>query len=107
MAFSSAVSGAQEFAGLMFGEDAGNVIVHHHDIVDLAEPLPGEHADGGRAAAHPHALFLHTIDDGRQARLDKDSRAVIDGELDGPAVAEVEQGFAGDAAFLLDRRSGD
>src|SRR5439155_20849 len=54
-----------------------------------------------RAAADPHALFGHAIDDRRLAGLDHERRAAIDREFDRLAVAQIHQRVAGDAAFLL------
>ncbi len=51
----------------MLGEHAGDVVIDHNDIIDKPQPLPREHADGGRAAADPHAAFGDAIDDGRLA----------------------------------------
>ena len=48
----------EETAGLMLGQDAGDVVVDDDDLVDMALPLLGEDADRGRAAADPHALLL-------------------------------------------------
>ena len=64
-------------------------------------PLRREHADGGRAAAHPHALLARAVDDRRPVGLDHHGRAAVDRELDGLAVAERQQRFAGDDALLL------
>ena len=52
---------AQELSCLVFGENTCDVIVHHDDFVDLSKPLFGEHSDGCRAAAHPHAFFALSI----------------------------------------------
>ena len=81
---------AQHLAGLVLGDDAGDVVVDHHDLVDQAAPLRGEHADRGRAAADAHAVLGLAVDDRRLAGLDDDGRAAVDGELDRLAVAEVE-----------------
>ena len=43
-------------AGLMFGQDTGDMIVNDNDLVDVAEPLLGENSNGGGAAADAHAL---------------------------------------------------
>ncbi len=85
----------------MFGDDAGDVIVDHHHLVDQAAPLRGEHADGGRAAADAHAVLLLAVDDRRFAGLDDDGGAAIDGEFDRLAVAQIEQRVAGGAPFGL------
>ena len=88
-------------AGLVLGDDAGDVVVDDDDLVDEAAPLGGEHADGGRAAADAHPPLGDAVDDGRAAGLDGDGGAVVDGELDRLAVAEREQGGAGGAALGL------
>ncbi len=91
----------EHLAGLMLGEHAGDVVIDHDHLVDLAEPLLGEHADRRRAAADAHALFHRAVDDGRAARLHDDAGAAIDRHLDRLAVAEIEQRLAGDAAFFF------
>ena len=65
----AAVTHAEELARLMLGQHAGDVIVHHHHLVNVALPLLGENANSGGAAADTHALFLHTVDDRRPTRL--------------------------------------
>ena len=81
------VSGnVEQLAGLMLAENAGDVIVDHDDLVDLAVPLLGEHADRRRTAADPHPLFGDAVDDRRLAGLHHDSRAAVDRELDRLAV---------------------
>ena len=97
----SGVGNIEQFAGLMFDEHAGDVVVDHHDFIDLAVPLLGKHADGRRAAANPHPLLGYAVDDGRIAGLHDHGGAAIDGEFDRLAVAEVHQRIAGNAAFLL------
>ena len=56
-------------AGLVLGQHAGDVVVDDHHLVGMAEQLLGEDADGGRAAAHAHALLLDAVDDRRPAGL--------------------------------------
>ena len=85
----------------MLGENPGDVIVDNHDLVDLVAPLPREHADRRRAAADPHALLQLAVDFGRLAGRDDHAGAAIDGQFHRLAVAEIEQGLAGDAALLL------
>ena len=85
----------------MLAENAGDVVVDDHDLIDLAVPLLGEHADRRRAAADPHALFGHAVDDRRIAGLHHHRGAAVDRQLDRLAVGEVHQRVAGDAAFLL------
>ena len=95
------VGNIEQLAGLMLREHAGDVVVHHHDFVDLAMPLLGEHADGRRAAADPHALFGHAVDDRRIPGLHHHGGAAVDRQFDRLAVAQIHQRVAGDAAFLL------
>src|SRR5690606_19607745 len=82
---------AEHLAGLMFRHDAGDVVVHHDNLVNQSPPLGGEHADGGRTTTDAHAMFLLAVDDGRRAGLDHDRRAAIDRELDRLPVAQIEQ----------------
>ena len=72
----------------MLGEHAGDVVIDDDHLVDLAVPLLGEHADRGRAAADPHALFRDAVDDRRLAGLHDDRGAAVDREFDRLAVAE-------------------
>ena len=95
------VAHAKQLARLMLGQDAGDVVVDDDHFVDLVAPLLGEHADRRRAAADPHALLELAVDDRRLAGLHDHARAAVDDELDRLAVAEIEQGLAGDAALLL------
>ena len=91
----------EEAAGLVFGEDAGDVVVDHDHLVGVAEPLAGENADGGGAAADAHAMFPGAIDDGGGAGLDDDGGAVIDGDFHRGAVGQRQHGVAGgDALFF-------
>src|SRR5581483_6170679 len=91
----------EQLAGLMLTEHTGDVIVDHDDLVDLAVPLLGEHADGCRAATDPHALLARAVHHGRLAGLHDHGRAAVDAELDRLAVAQIHQRIAGYAAFLL------
>ena len=84
----------------MFGEDSGDVVVDYYDFINFSVPLFGEHADGGRAAAHSHAFFLVAIDHRGQARLHDYGCAAIDRQLNGPFLAEIEKRLASDSAFL-------
>ncbi len=84
----------------MLGENAGDVVVNHHHFINLAEPLFGEHANRGRAAADPHALFLCAIDRGRLACLHHHGGAVVNAEFYRLAVAQIQQRLAGRRAFL-------
>ena len=64
------VSGTpKQFAGLVFGQHSGDVIVDDDDFIHLAEPLLRKHADRGRSAADTHAFFLHAVDDRRLVGL--------------------------------------
>ena len=60
---------SRQLAGLVLGEHAGDVVVDHDDLVDVAEPLLREDADRRRAAADAHALLLDAVDDRRLAGL--------------------------------------
>ena len=89
----------------MLRKNAGDVIVDDDDLVDVPQPLLGEHADRRRSAADPHPFFSKPVDDRGRAGLDDDGLAAIDRELDRLSIREIEQRVAGDAAFLL-RASG-
>ena len=92
----------KEFARLVFEEDAGDVIVDDDDLVGMAEPLAGEHADGGGTAADAHKTLFLAIDDRGAARLDRDGGVVLaDLHLDGFTVTELEECVAGHTAFGL------
>ena len=91
----------EEAAALVLAQHAGDVVVDHDHLVDMALPLRREHADGGRAAAHAHALLARAVDHRRPVGLHHHGRAVVDRKLDGLAVAERQQRLAGDDAFLL------
>ena len=92
---------AQELARLMLGKHAGDVIVHHDDLVHMPVPLPGEYADGGRAAADPHALLGNAVDDRRRARAKHEACATVHGHLDGFAIAQLQESVASDIALRL------
>ena len=77
------------------------MVVDHDDFIDLAVPLLGEHADGRRAAADPHALLGDAVDDRGIAGLHHHGGAAVDRQFDRLAVAQVHQRVAGDAALLL------
>ena len=91
----------EEAAGLVLGQDARDVVVDHDNLVRMAIPLLGEHADGGGAAADPHALLTLVIDDGGAARLDHHLGATLHPDFHRPAAAEVEHGLAGYIALAL------
>ena len=95
------VAHAEKLSGLVLGEDAGDVIIDHHHFIDLVYPLAREHADGGRAAADPHALFGDAIDNRGIAGLHHHGGAAVDGELDRFAVRQVHQRVAGNTALFL------
>ncbi len=95
------VSGTpSKLPGLVFREDAGDVIVDDDDVVYFAKPLLGEHPDRSRAAADAHALFANVVDDGWLAGLHNHGRTLVHGELDRFSIAQVQQRVAGDGAFL-------
>jgi hypothetical protein len=77
------------------------VVVDDNHLVRQPVPLPGEHADRGRAAADPHPLLGGAIDDRRGAGGDLQLCAIIDREFDRLAVGEVEQRLARCPAGLL------
>ena len=91
----------QHAAGLVLGQHAGDVVVDHDHLVDMAQPLLGEDADGGRAAADPHAHLGLAIDDRRLAGRHDHGVAAVDAHFHGRPGAQVEQRVAGDVAFLL------
>ena len=85
----------------MFRENAGDVVIHHNDFVDLAVPLFCKHADRRRAAADPHALLGDTVHDRWISGLHHHRCTAIDRQLDRLAVAQIHQRVAGDTALLL------
>ncbi len=95
------LSRAQKFSRLMFREYAGDVIVHHHDVVHFAEPLFREHANRRGTAADAHPLFTLAVDDRRLSGGNPNARALVNREFDFLAVAKIKQRFAGDAPFAL------
>ena len=95
------VARAEQFARLMLGQHAGNVIVDHDNLVDFAVPLFGEHADRRRATTDAHALLGLTVNDRRLTCFDNHAGSAIDGQFHGFSIAQVEQCLAGDAPFLL------
>ena len=56
----------------MLAQHAGDVIVDHDHLVDMAMPLRREHADGRRATAHPHAFLDDPVHDRGFVGLDDD-----------------------------------
>ena len=52
----------QTATGLVLGQHAGDVVVHHHDFIAHAQPLTRKHTDRCRPATNPHALLGGTID---------------------------------------------
>ena len=95
------IGNIEQFAGLVFRENTGDVVIHDHDFIDLAVPLLGEHADGRRAAPHPHAFFGNAVHDRRIAGLHHDGGAAVDRQFHRLAIGEIHQRVAGDAALLL------
>jgi hypothetical protein len=91
----------EEFTSLVLGENAGDVVVDHDDLVHQPKPLPGEHADGGGTTSDPHAFLGLSVDDRRLPRGDDDARAAVHRNFHRLAVTQGKQAFAGDAAFLL------
>ena len=79
----------EHLAGLVFREDARDVIVHDDHLIDVSEPLLGEHADRRRAAADAHPLLADAVDDRGGAGFDHDRDAAIDGQFNRPAVREA------------------
>ena len=80
----------------MLGQHSGDVVVHHDHLVHVPVPLPGEHADGGRAAAGPHAPLLDAVHQRRAPGLRHHRGPAVDGQLHRLAVAQREQRLAGD-----------
>ena len=95
------VGNIEQFTGLMFAENTGDVVIHHHDLIDFAVPLLGEHADRRRAASHPHPLLSHAVNDRRISSLHDDVGAAVDRQIDRFTVAQIHQRVTGDAALLL------
>ena len=91
----------KELARLMLAKYAGDMVVDDDHLVGMAVPLLGEHADGGRAAADPHAFFHHIVDPRRLARLQQHLRAALDLQFGRLLVAQRQHHLAGDVAFLL------
>src|ERR1700729_978001 len=85
----------------MLGEHAGNVIVDHHYLIDMPEPLFGEDADGRRAAAHAHALLLDAVHDRRSTGADHEARTAVNSQFDRLLVAERQHHVARHTAFFL------
>src|SRR5262245_3447568 len=77
------------------------MVVDDDNLVDLAAPLFGKHANCGRAAADAHSLFGHAIYDWRPAGLHHNGRAAVDLEFHRLAIGEVHQRIAGDAPLFL------
>ena len=92
---------AEKLAGLVFGEHAGDVVIDDDHLIGMAEPLAGENADGGTAAADAHAGFGRAIDHRGGAGLDAHGGTTVDGEIHRRTVGEGEQGVAGGGPFLL------
>jgi hypothetical protein len=86
---------------LMFGEHAGDVIVHDHDLIEQPEPLLRENADGRRAAADAHPGLALAVDDGRRPRLNHQLRAAIDRKIYRLFITQRSHELARCAALLL------
>src|SRR3546814_10641021 len=71
----------EEFPRLVLGQHAGDVIVHHDHLLCVADPLPGENADGSRPEADAPALPGTAVDDRRPAGRTLEPRDSVDGEL--------------------------
>src|SRR5438270_7838149 len=96
----SGLRNAQQFARLMLGKDAGDVVVDYDHLIHFVEPLLGEHADGGRTATHAHPLFLHAVYDRWFAGLNRNSSTFVNREFDRLSVTEIEQRLAGGITFV-------
>jgi hypothetical protein len=71
----------------VLGQHPGDVVVDDDHLVDVTEPLLGEDANGGRAAAHAHAHLRPAVNDGRGAGLHDHAVSAVDVHLDGLARA--------------------
>src|SRR5215469_4490677 len=88
---------AEHFSGLVLGKHAGDMVVHHDDIIDLAGPLLREHANRRGTATHPHAFLPLAIHDRRLICRNRDACPIVDHERNFLAIAKIEQSLAGDA----------
>ena len=95
----SGLGDAEQLSCLMLGQNAGDVVVDYNHLIDFAKPLLGEHPDGGRAAAHPHAFFLRAINHRWLARLHDHCGAFINRKFHRLAIAQVQQGLTSDRTF--------
>ena len=84
----------------MFGQNAGDVIIDNHHFVHFAEPLLGKHADRGGTAPYAHTFFLHAIYDWRLVCLDRDLRALINLQVDGISVTQIQQNVTCDRTLM-------
>ena len=85
----------------MLGDNAGDMVINHHHLVDQPPPLRREHADRRGTAAHAHTLFELAIYHRRSTGLHDHCRPAIDCQFDRQLVAERKHGIAGDPAFSL------
>ncbi|OIQ69632.1 hypothetical protein GALL_487650 [mine drainage metagenome] len=83
----------------MLADDAGDVIVNHHHLIDQPHPLRREHPDGGRAAANPHPRLGLAVNNRRAPRLHHNGCAAVDSQLDRFAIAEPHHCIASHAPF--------
>ena len=85
----------------MLSQHAGNVVVHDDDLVGLFAELHRKDADGGRPAAHAHALLQHTVDNRRATGLDRERGTAFDLQRHRLPVTQRLHHFHRDAAFLF------
>ena len=85
----------------MLAHHAGNMIIDDNHFIDMAEPLLGKHAHGGRTATNAHTRFLCAINNRRLASLHHHARAAIDAKFYRLAIAHGEKRFAGHRALAL------
>jgi hypothetical protein len=92
----------QQACRLVLGEHAGDVVVDHDHLVDMAEPLLARTCRWSPSRSRRACAPRHAVDDRRPAGLHDHGRAAVDGELDRLRVAQRQQRVAGDApSFLL------
>ena len=91
----------QTAPGLVLGQHAGDVVIHHHHLVAHAQPLTGKHANRRRAATHTHALLGDTIDHRRMTGLQTQLRAVFNLHFQSLLVAQLVHQFQGHAPLFF------